>query len=188
MSSSSPETNPACDISPSFSSPLPPESPTLPFGLVECRLFVALLGQPLASDCTTLAHSFRVFLDRNSSAVRLLSRPESRSRALTFFFPLLSCARSTRATFTHITSPTIADYGPRYIGPFKAAIGLIAIAIALLVPLWWILDGDISKSAWLTEHVQSQTHYRDGDEKRERVEEVLAAKECERREGSQEKV
>ncbi|ORY79787.1 MFS general substrate transporter [Leucosporidium creatinivorum] len=78
-----------------------------------------------------------------------------------------------------------SDYGPRYVKPFKAAIGLIAVAIALLVPLWWLLDGDISKSAWLTNHVQSQTHYREGDETRERVEEVLAAQEGGKREGKQ---
>lgn len=91
----------------------------------------------------------------------------------------------TRSLHFYIMVST-ADYGPRYIKPFRAAIGLISVAILVLIPLWWLLDGDISKSAWLTDHVQSQTHYREGDEKRERVEEVLAAKEGREREQQQE--
>lgn len=60
--------------------------------------------------------------------------------------------------------------------------------MAILVPLWWLLDRDISRSAWLKEHVQSQTHYREGDEKREIVRVQQEQREGESVEGKEVKV
>lgn len=59
-----------------------------------------------------------------------------------------------------------ADYGPLYIHPFEAASGLIGAALLLLIPAWWLMDGDISRWRWLAKHVQSQTKWREGDDVR----------------------
>ncbi|GAA5895566.1 hypothetical protein JCM6882_000342 [Rhodosporidiobolus microsporus] len=59
------------------------------------------------------------------------------------------------------------DYAPRYLSSFLAASIMVGAVVVLLFPLWWLLDGDISRSAWLREHVQAQTHFRAGDDERD---------------------
>jgi hypothetical protein len=64
------------------------------------------------------------------------------------------------------TSATVfsATYGPRYLIPFKASAGIVGLGTLLIVPLWWLNDGDISKYPWLNRNIQSQTHYKEGDQ------------------------
>ncbi|GAA6053856.1 hypothetical protein JCM3770_004750 [Rhodotorula araucariae] len=70
-----------------------------------------------------------------------------------------------------------SDYAPRYTNSFIAASVLIACAILALLPLWWLLDGDLSNYAWLRAHVQAQTHFREGDDERDVVAEVWVTEE-----------
>lgn len=56
------------------------------------------------------------------------------------------------------------DYGPRYIKPITAAAVMIGGNILILLPLFWMMDGDISKYPWLVKRVQAQTHHREGDD------------------------
>ncbi|GAA5893181.1 hypothetical protein JCM8208_004367 [Rhodotorula glutinis] len=70
-----------------------------------------------------------------------------------------------------------SDYAPRYVNSFIAASVLIGAAMIALVPLWWLLDGDLSAYPWLAKHVQAQTHYHEGDDERDVVAEVWASEE-----------
>ncbi|GAA6004853.1 hypothetical protein JCM10207_008428 [Rhodosporidiobolus poonsookiae] len=73
------------------------------------------------------------------------------------------------------------DYAPRYLKSFLAASIMIAAVIVLLFPLWWLIDGDISRSAFLRRRVQAQTHFRDGDDRRDAREEAYPDEADERR-------
>ncbi|GJN89563.1 hypothetical protein Rhopal_002550-T1 [Rhodotorula paludigena] len=65
-----------------------------------------------------------------------------------------------------------SDYAPRYINSFIAACVLVGAAIVFALPLWYLLDGDLSWSPWLSAHVQAQTHFREGDDQRDGVAEA----------------
>ncbi|EIM91329.1 MFS general substrate transporter [Stereum hirsutum FP-91666 SS1] len=77
--------------------------------------------------------------------------------------------QNASAQFSGILGPQLfrSDYGPLYDKPFEAACGLIGVALLLLIPAWWLMDGDISRSKWLVRHVQSQTKWREGDDVRD---------------------
>ncbi|BGP39243.1 hypothetical protein JCM10450v2_003199 [Rhodotorula kratochvilovae] len=70
-----------------------------------------------------------------------------------------------------------SDYAPRYTNSFIAASVLIGAAFLTLLPLWWLLDGDLSNYPWLRSHVQAQTHFREGDDERDVVAEVWVTEE-----------
>ncbi|GAA6037782.1 hypothetical protein JCM8097_005031 [Rhodosporidiobolus ruineniae] len=76
-----------------------------------------------------------------------------------------------------------SDYAPRYINSFIAAMVLISTVLVLFFPLWFLLDGDISKYSWLRRRVQAQTHFREGDDVRDAKQEayVGGAEEAEER-------
>ncbi|GAA5902860.1 hypothetical protein JCM6882_009146 [Rhodosporidiobolus microsporus] len=76
---------------------------------------------------------------------------------------------NTSAQLSGILGPQLfrVDYAPRYMKSFLAASIMIASVVVLLIPLWWLIDGDISSSSWLRWHVQAQTHFRDGDDERD---------------------
>ncbi|GAA5827762.1 hypothetical protein JCM11251_007661 [Rhodosporidiobolus azoricus] len=59
------------------------------------------------------------------------------------------------------------DYGPDYHKPYLAASVMVAAVVVLLFPLWFLLDGNISRYPWLVKRVQAQTHFREGDDQRD---------------------
>ncbi|GAA5854619.1 hypothetical protein JCM8547_004912 [Rhodosporidiobolus lusitaniae] len=65
-----------------------------------------------------------------------------------------------------------SDYAPTYEKSYIAASIMVAAVILLLLPLWYLLDGDISGHPWLVSHVHAQTQFREGDDERDAKEEA----------------
>ncbi|GAA5860115.1 hypothetical protein JCM8547_009186 [Rhodosporidiobolus lusitaniae] len=93
------------------------------------------------------------------------------------------------AQFSGLVGPQLyrSDYAPRYYKSFLAASVMIAAVFLLLAPLWWLVDGDLSKQPrWLRRKVQGQNHYREGDEERDARKEAFRVGDARREEGGEE--
>lgn len=67
-----------------------------------------------------------------------------------------------------------SDYGPRYINSAKGACGLVAADFCIVLALWWLMEGDLSRFPWLKERVLAQTQVSEADVEAEKRGETIA--------------
>ncbi|GJN93320.1 hypothetical protein Rhopal_006367-T1 [Rhodotorula paludigena] len=67
-----------------------------------------------------------------------------------------------------------SDYGPRYINSAKGACGLVAADFCIVLALWWLMEGDLTRHPWLQRRVLAQTQVSEADVEAEKRGETIA--------------
>ncbi|GAA6004413.1 uncharacterized protein JCM10292_007055 [Rhodotorula paludigena] len=67
-----------------------------------------------------------------------------------------------------------SDYGPRYINSAKGACGLVAADFCIVLALWWLMEGDLTRFPWLKRRVLAQTQVSEADVEAEKRGETIA--------------
>ncbi|GAA6046681.1 hypothetical protein JCM3770_003114 [Rhodotorula araucariae] len=67
--------------------------------------------------------------------------------------------------FSGLVGPSLwrSDYGPRYINSAKGACGLVAADAVILLVIWWLMEGDLSRFPWLQKRVLAQSQITEED-------------------------
>ena len=81
--------------------------------------------------------------------------------------------------FSGLVGPSLwrSDYGPRYKNSATGACGLVSANAVIILVLWWLMEGDLSRYPWLQKRVLAQSQVTEADREAEARGETVGERE-----------
>ncbi|GAA5856235.1 hypothetical protein JCM9279_006693 [Rhodotorula babjevae] len=81
--------------------------------------------------------------------------------------------------FSGLVGPSLwrSDYGPRYKNSATGACGLVSANAVIILVLWWLMEGDLSRFPWLQKRVLAQSQVTEADREAEARGETVGERE-----------